>query len=173
MFGHGPLGCLLGMLGASRGARVIMVGKAGWRFERLKTLGFARWLDATAGNIAEAIRDATGGRGAEVTVDATGRPEVWEQAVDAVARGGSVLFFGGCAPGTTIRLDTRRAHYEELTLLGAFHHTPETIRRAVETLASGALNPDSLISHRMSLEDVEQALALMARGEALKVLIRA
>jgi len=43
----------------------------------------------------------------------------------------------------------------------------------VETLTSGALNPDSLISHRMSLEDVEQALALMARGEALKVLIRA
>jgi len=87
--------------------------------------------------------------------------------------GGSVLFFGGCAPGTTIRLDTRRTHYEELTLLGAFHHTPEMIRRAVETLASGALVPDSLISHRMPLEEVGQALALMAKGEALKVLIRA
>jgi len=121
----------------------------------------------------DAIRDDTGARGAEVTVDATGRPEVWEQAVDAVGRGGSVLFFGGCAPGTTIRLDTRRTHYEELTLLGAFHHTPEMIRRAVETLASGALVPDSLISHRMPLEEVGQALALMAKGEALKVLIRA
>jgi len=174
VFGHGPLGCLLGMLAASRKARVVMVGKAGWRFERLKHLGFARWLDATSvGNVVEAIRDATGGRGAEVTVDATGRPEVWEQAVDAVGRGGSVLFFGGCAPGTTIRLDTRRAHYEALTLLGAFHHTPEMIRRAVDTLASGALVPDSLISHRMRLEEVGQALALMAKGEALKVLIRA
>ena len=174
VFGHGPLGCLLGMLAASRKARVVMVGKAGWRFERLKNLGFARWLDASsAGNVVEAIRDITGGRGAEVTVDATGRPEVWEQAVDAVGRGGSVLFFGGCTPGTTIRLDTRRTHYEELTLLGAFHHTPETIRRAVETLASGALVPDSLISHRMPLEEVGQALALMAKGEALKVLIRA
>jgi len=173
VFGHGPLGCLLGMLAASRKARVVMVGKAGWRFDRLKTLGFARWLDATsAGNVVEAIRDTTGGRGAEVTVDATGRPEVWEQAVEAVGRGGSVLFFGGCAPGTTIRLDTRRTHYEELTLLGAFHHTPEMIRRAVDALASGALVPDSLISHRMGLEEVGQALALMAKGEALKVLIR-
>ena len=108
----------------------------------------------------------------EVPDDATGRPEVWEQAVDAVGRGGSVLFFGGCAPGTAIRLDTRRTHYEELTLLGAFHHTPEMIRRAVEMLASGALVPDSLISHRMVLEEVGQALALMAKGEALKVLIR-
>jgi Zn-dependent alcohol dehydrogenase len=30
-----------------------------------------------------------------------------------------------------------------------------------------------LISHRMALEEVGQALALMAKGEALKVLIRA
>ena len=173
VLGHGPLGCLLGMLAAARGARVVMVGKAGWRFDRLKHLDFARWIDAVgAGDVVEAIRDATGGRGAEITVDATGRPEAWQQAVDAVARGGTVLFFGGCAPGTTITLDTRRTHYEELTLLGAFHHTPDTIRRAVEMLATGALVPDSLISHRMPLEEVGHALALMAKGEALKVLIR-
>ena len=172
VLGHGPLGCLLGMLAMSRGARVVMVGKAGWRFDRLKHLGFARWLDATAaGNVVEEIRGLTAGRGADVVVEATGRPEVWEQAVDAVGRGGSVVFFGGCAPGTSIRLDTRRAHYEELALLGAFHHTPGTIRRAVEALESGALVPDSLITHRMRLDEVGRALDLMARGEALKVLI--
>jgi len=172
VFGHGPLGCLLGMLAASRQARVVMVGKSGWRFDRLKQLGFARWLDATAaGNIVEEVRGATAGRGADVAVDATGRPEVWEQAVDSVGRGGSVVFFGGCAPGTSIRLDTRRTHYEELTLLGAFHHTPEMIRRAVQALESGAVVPDSLISHRMRLEEVGRALDLMAKGEALKVLI--
>src|SRR3989449_7231252 len=171
LFGHGPLGCLLGMLAAARQARVVMVGKAGWRFERLRRLEFARWVDASAGNVGETLRAANGGRGADVVVDATGRPEVWEQAVDFVGRGGSVLFFGGCAPGTSIRLDTRRTHYEELTLLGAFHHTPATIRRAVEALASGVLVPDELISHRMPLEEVGRALELMAKGEALKVLI--
>ena len=172
VFGHGPLGCLLGMLAASRQARVIMVGKPGWRFDRLKHLGFARWLDATAaGDVIDEIRGVTAGRGAEVVIEATGRPEVWERAVDAVGRGGCVVFFGGCAPGTSIRLDTRRTHYEELALLGAFHHTPGTIRRAVEALESGALVPDSLITHRMQLEEVGRALDLMAKGEALKVLI--
>ena len=82
-----------------------------------------------------------------------------------------MVFFGGCAPGSTIRVDTRRAHYEELTLTGAFHHTPELIRRAVELLESEALRPDGLITHRMSLPEVPRALELMARGEALKVLI--
>src|SRR5439155_1090101 len=36
---------------------------------------------------------------------------------------------------------------------------------------SGVLAPDSLITHRMRLDAVRQALNLMARGDALKVLI--
>jgi len=93
-------------------------------------------------------------------------------AVAAATRGGTVVFFGGCAPGTTVPLDTRRVHYEELTLVGAFHHTPETIRRAVELLDAGAVNPEGLLTHRMGLADVRDALDLMSRGEALKVLIQ-
>jgi len=172
VFGHGPLGCLLGMVAAARKARVLLIGKAGWRLERVRSLGIGECLDATGtDNIVEEIRAATGGRGAEVAIDATGRPEIWEQAIDATGRGGSVVFFGGCAPGATVRLDTRRAHYEELTLLGAFHHTPELIRRAVELMESGVLVPDGLITHRMRLEAVREALELMAKGNALKVLI--
>jgi L-iditol 2-dehydrogenase len=172
VFGHGPLGCLLALVARARQARVLMVGRGGWRFERVRTLGLGECLDAaSATDVVADIRARTDGRGAELTVDATGRPEVWEQAVAAAGRGGTVLFFGGCAPGADIRLDTRRVHYEELTLLGAFHHTPEAIRRAVAMLESGALVPDGLITHRMGLEGVKDALDLMARSAALKVLI--
>jgi len=171
IFGHGPLGCLLAMVAASQKARVIIVGKAGWRFERVRALDLGQCIDATAGDVLVALREATGGHGVDVAMDATGRPEVWEQAVAATGRGGSVLFFGGCAPGTSIQLDTRRMHYEELTLVGAFHHTPDLIRRAVELLESGAVTPDGLLTHRMTLEDVRAALELMTRGDALKVLI--
>jgi L-iditol 2-dehydrogenase len=172
VFGHGPLGCLLAMVAAARKARVILVGKAGWRLEQVRGLGLGDCVDATATpDVAGAVRAATGGRGADVTIDATGRPEVWQQAVDAVGRGGSVVFFGGCAPGTSITVDTRRTHYEELALLGAFHHTPALIRAAVELLEANVLHPEGLISHRMGLGGVPEALELMADGRALKVLI--
>ena len=171
IFGHGPLGCLLAMLAVSEKARVIIAGKQGWRLDRVRELGIGQCIDVTEGDVLERLRALTGGDGADVTVDATGRPEVWEQAVAATGRGGSVLFFGGCAPGTSIQLDTRRVHYEELTLVGAFHHTPELIRQAVEVLDTGAVCPDGLLTHRMPLEDVRGALELMTRGEALKVLI--
>lgn len=172
VFGAGPLGCLLAMAAGARKARVLLIGKSGWRLTRVRSLQMAECLDADeTPSVVGAIRDLIGGRGVDVAVDATGRPEVWEQAVDSVARGGTVVFFGGCAPGTAVRIDTRRAHYEELTLTGAFHHTPELVRRAVELLDSEGLRPEGLITHRMGLPDVPRALELMARGEALKVLI--
>ncbi|HMH49059.1 MAG TPA: alcohol dehydrogenase catalytic domain-containing protein [Candidatus Acidoferrum sp.] len=173
IFGHGPLGCLLAMVAGARKARVVIVGKAGFRFRTVSALGIAECVDASAtDDVLATLRDTLGEHGADVTIDATGRPEVWAQTVAAVTRGGTVIFFGGCAPGTTVALDTRRVHYEELTLVGAFHHTPETIRRAVELLDSGAVNPDGLLTHRMGLTGVGDALDLMSRGEALKVLIQ-
>ncbi len=148
------------------------MGKAGWRLDRVRELGLGTCVDAlSVPDMAEHLRRLTGGRGPDVTVDATGRPEVWEQAIDGVGRGGTVVLFGGCAPGTSVRVDTRRAHYEELTLVGAFHHTPAMIRRAVELLESKAIEPAGLLTHRMGLGQVKEALALMERGETMKVLV--
>jgi L-iditol 2-dehydrogenase len=171
VFGHGPLGCLLAMAVTARKARAIVVGKPGWRLERVRSLGIGDCLDAGGGpDVLAAVREAAG-TPVDVTIDATGKPEVWEQAVDAVDRGGNVVFFGGCAPGTSVRLGTRRIHYEELSLLGAFHHTPEMIRRAVDLIESGSIVPDGLLTHRMGLANVRDALQLMENGQALKVLI--
>ena len=172
VLGHGPLGLLLGLLARSSGARVILAGKTGPRFERARGLGFAACVDVA--READAVRAIRGAAGEDVrcVIEATGRPEAWEQGMSIAGKGGTVVFFGGCAPGTTVRLDTRRVHYEELRLLGVFHHTPRLIRRAVSILADGTLDPTPLVTHEMSLDDVPRALDLMSRGEALKVLIR-
>ena len=172
IWGHGPLACLLALAAGQRGAQVVIVGKAGWRLDQVRALGLGTCVDAlSVPDIVAHLRGLTEGRGPDVTVDATGRPEVWEQAIDGVGRGGTVILFGGCAPGTSVRLDTRRTHYEELTLVGAFHHTPATIRRAVELLESKAIEPSGLLTHRMGLGQVKEALALMERGETMKVLV--
>ncbi len=151
---------------------MIIVGKTGWRLGRVRELELGTPVDAlTVPDMTAHLRRLTGGRGPDVAVDATGRPEVWEQAIEGVGRGGTVILFGGCAPGTSVRVDTRRAHYEELTLVGAFHHTPAMIRRAVELLESKVIEPAGLLTHRMGLGQVKEALALMERGETMKVLV--
>jgi L-iditol 2-dehydrogenase len=171
VFGHGPLGLLLGLLARAAGARVVLVGKAGPRLAVARRLGFAACLDVTETSDAVGLVRGAAGGGVQCAIDATGRTEVWEQAVGAVERGGRVVFFGGCAPGTHIQLDTRRIHYEELALAGVFHHTPALIRRAVGLLTAGDLDVTPLVTHEMGLGEVPAALRLMGQGEALKVLI--
>jgi len=170
VLGHGPLGLVLGLLARAAGARVVLAGKAGPRLEVARRLGFTACLDVGGTADPVGLIRSVGG-GVRCAIDATGRPEAWEQAVAVTDKGGTAIFFGGCAPGTSVRLDTRRVHYEELRLLGVFHHTPALIRRAVSLLAEGAFDPSPLITHEMGLRQVPEALALMSRGEALKILI--
>ena len=75
VFGHGPLGCLLAMVAATRKCRVLLVGKAGWRLQRVRALGLGECVDATASaDVVADLRALTDGRGPDVTIDATGRP---------------------------------------------------------------------------------------------------
>jgi len=52
-----------------------------------------------------------------------------------------------------------RLHYEELTLRGAFHHTPRAVRAALVFLASGAFSWERLITHRVSLDELPALFA--------------
>ena len=99
------------------------------------------------------------GEGADVVIEAAGTPEAWEDALRLVRPGGTVLFFGGLPSGTTVAVDAYRLHYEELTLRGAFHHTPRHVRAALAFLASGAYPWERLVTHRVGLEDVAGLLA--------------
>src|SRR6185295_5636743 len=99
------------------------------------------------------------GRGADVVIEAAGTEAAWREALGLVRPGGTVLFFGGLPRGSEIAVDSYRLHYEELTLRGAFHHTPATVRAALAFLASGAYPWERLITHRIRLEDVAAFLA--------------
>jgi L-iditol 2-dehydrogenase len=171
IFGAGPMGLLLTQLAKRQGVRVIMVGKGGFRLTKAAEAGADDILDAVQGEraLADVRRLSPEGRGADVTIEATGKPEVWEQAVEVTRKAGTVVLFGGCEPGTSFRVDTRRMHYEELMLIGVFHHTPRHIRGALNLLEQGLLNTKVLLTHQMALSSLPEAFELLARGEAIKV----
>jgi L-iditol 2-dehydrogenase len=99
------------------------------------------------------------GRAADVVVEAAGTESSWRDALDLVRPGGTVLYFGGREAGATLEVDAYRLHYEELTLRGAFHHTPRHVRAALAFLASGAYPWERLITHRVRLDDLPALFA--------------
>ncbi len=97
--------------------------------------------------------------GADVVIEAAGTPESWEAALRLARPGGTVLAFGGLPRDTRVSIDPYRIHYEEVTLRGAFHHTPRDVRAALVFLASGAFPFERLITHRVGLDGVSGLLA--------------
>jgi L-iditol 2-dehydrogenase len=82
-----------------------------------------------------------------------------------------VVFFGGCAAGTSIQLDTRRMHYDSLTLLAPFHFRPQDVARARDLLAERKLGADRIINQRRRLDELPQVFDLLERGDVLKCAI--
>jgi L-iditol 2-dehydrogenase len=92
-------------------------------------------------------------------IEAAGTVEAWERSLDLVRPGGTVLAFGGLPRDARVAVDPYRVHYEEVTIRGAFHHTPRHVRAALAFLASGAYPFERLLTHRVGLEGVASLLA--------------
>ncbi|MEK9754683.1 MAG: alcohol dehydrogenase catalytic domain-containing protein [Rhodospirillaceae bacterium] len=173
VFGGGPIGLLFVAALASDGHHVILADP------NLNRLNVGRALGARAtvqierggGQAAHVKALTSGDRGAWVAIDATGVPAVWLDTIQSVRPGGLVNLFGGCAQGTAIPLDTHAVHYSELTIKGVYHHRPETVQRALDLLAVPGFKADLLLTGKMPVESVEEALRAMMRKEALKVVI--
>jgi len=100
-------------------------------------------------------------RGGDVVIEAVGRPEAWEWAIDMVRKGGTVNFFGGCASGTKVALDTNRLHYSEVTLKATFHHTPEMVRKAFGLIAEKKIRSTDYITGEAPLSRLQHVLRHM------------
>ncbi|HEY3106698.1 MAG TPA: zinc-binding dehydrogenase [Gaiellaceae bacterium] len=143
ILGAGPIGLMLCACVRDAGARPVVVGG---RPER-RTL-----VPRFGGQVGTA-------EGADVVIEAAGTADAWRDAVRLVRPGGTVVFFGGLESGTEVPIDATRVHYDELTLRGAFHHTPRTMRAALAFLASGAFPWASLITHQVGLDELPALFA--------------
>ncbi len=174
VYGGGPIGLLF--VGALRtaGHSVALADPNEGRLQVGRKLGADRsvLILRGGGQAREVRRHAHDPAGFDCAIDATGVSEVWSDAADSVRPGGLVNLFGGCAPGTSISLDTYRIHYSEITLKGVYHHRPRTMARALEMLAAAAFDARSLLTSERPLEELELALRSMIQKEALKVVIR-
>jgi L-iditol 2-dehydrogenase len=152
--------------------RVMVAGKHAARLAAAQALGADAVVDVNAEPIDGAVREWTGGVGADLVIECVGRPEVWETALALAAPGGEVLLYGGCAAGTRVVFDPYRIHYEEVDVKGAFHYDPVDVRRAFTLLQSGAIDVDRLVTHRVPLGRVGEAIELALSREAIKVAIQ-
>ncbi|NLF83088.1 MAG: dehydrogenase, partial [Candidatus Gastranaerophilales bacterium] len=65
--------------------------------------------------------------------------------------------------------DTRRIHYDGIRIISPFHHTPRHFRESLQLIASGFVDVKKLITHEMSISEIDTALQLHNEGKAIKI----
>jgi L-iditol 2-dehydrogenase len=124
------------------------------------------------GNAVEDILKLTDGRGADVVITAAASGKAQEEGILMAARQGRISFFGGLPKDNpTITLDSNLVHYRELTIVGANGSSPAHNKKALEFIATGAVPVNDLITHRLPLDGVLEAIEIVKRGDAIKVTI--
>ncbi len=172
IIGSGPIGLMFAALARHHGCRATLAGR-GPRLQTARKLGADRLIDVGAsGDLVAAVKKEDG-QDFDLVIEAVGKPEAWQAATRLVRKGGKVNFFGGCPAGATVSLDTNLLHYSNLTLYSSFHHTPRTIRRALELIETGVVRAPDFVDGEAFLDDLPELFQSMASGNrAVKTLVR-
>lgn len=163
IIGAGPIGLLHLLTAKRKGAgKVISIDLVEERLSFARKLGADETINAGKENVVKKVRRLTGGYGADIVIEAIGLPATWEQALKLVRKGGTVLEFGGCPPGTGIKVDTELLHYGEVTVRGAFHATPLHFKKALSLIASRTIDVKLLVTRKMKLEEIKEAFEILS-----------
>lgn len=178
VIGTGSIGLLFIALAKLNKVKVISIGRNPYKLNISEKIGADFILNIKdfpdEGELIKKINSLTSNHGPEVVIEAAGFPETWELAAKIAGRGGLVNFFGGCKKGTKVELDTYKLHYDELKLIGVFHHTPEYVQKALGLLSNNYIRSviKNIISKTLPLKELKRAFQMHESGEVIQIAVK-
>lgn len=176
--GCGPVGLSATLLSSLTLARqVIVIGDPANRLAAATVLGATTTipLEGTTGEARRGlVRELTEGRGADVVIEAAGRMEAFDEGVNLLADDGRLLILGIYSGHGTVQLDPVRLNNRNLAVIGSLGPSTFSDYRTTIQLAQRhgeRLQFADLITHRFGLTQLEEAIGVGRRGEAIKAVV--
>lgn len=168
VFGIGGLGSNGVQLAAHLGCQVVAVSRSARKRALATALGAEVALAGDA-DIVERIREVTGPSGPDVVLQTVGSAAVDEQAIQAAGNGCRVVLVGS----STTPFSTRAVDliWRELSIRGSRGFVPDDIRDVIALHADGAITIDHLLTRRLPLEGVNDALDDLREGRVMRSVI--
>jgi S-(hydroxymethyl)glutathione dehydrogenase / alcohol dehydrogenase len=171
VFGAGMVG--LGAVAGCRlqGAeRIICVDLSGERLLLARKHGATEEL-LGGPSVVEQILEVTGGLGADYTFEATGNVRVMRQAVESARMGwGLATMCGVAGKGETLDIVPRYLITGRRVVGSSFGGVKgrDQVPQFVDRYLAGEIDVDSFVSHKLSLDDVNQGFALMEAQDGIR-----
>jgi S-(hydroxymethyl)glutathione dehydrogenase/alcohol dehydrogenase len=128
-------------------------------------------LPAGLADVAGAVTD---GEGFDYAFEAVGLPQTIRSAWSAARRGGMVIVVGAGRMDDMVEFSAFELMFDAKTLVGSLYGSANPkldYPRLLELWRGGQLDLDGLISHRIRLEDVDEALGALGRGDVIRQVV--
>ena len=166
--GAGPIGLLIGAVSRTLGAEVLMLEVSAERRATATEVGL-RVLDPARTDAVAFVNDWTGNAGADVAFEVSGSAAGVEAATHVLAVRGRLVIVA--IHSTPREVDLFRLFWRELVIVGARVYQRPDFETAIQLLNDGEIPTETMISRVVSLDDVADAFAALARGSVVKVLV--
>jgi NDMA-dependent alcohol dehydrogenase len=175
VMGLGGVGINAIQAAALVGARqVIAVDLLDNKLALAKQFGATHTINAQQENAVEAVRELTRGRGADYVFVTVGSPRAVTSSLSMVRKRGTVVLIGLIGDDGTVPLTVSKLVLNEFRILGSFmgsSRISEDIPNIVDLYQQGRLKLDELVTATYPIEQINEAIESMERGEAIRNLI--
>lgn len=142
--------------------RIIVIDINEERLAQAKQFGATHTVLATNENMVEAVLDVTGGRGVEYVFEVVGSPQLMQQGIDMLARGGALVLIGAADRSALMEFYPRRFMSQQQAILGCIYGNIRPhidLPLLADWYMNGRLKLDELHSATVVLEDVPAIFA--------------
>lgn len=169
--GAGPIGLLaLEVVRAAGATEVFVSDLVSRKLELAADRGADATIDVGDSDQVEWVDAATDGAGVDVVIEASGAPPVYEQALDAVAPGGTIVCTG-LAQTDAVSIDVVQLTLEEVTMQGAIRYSNAYLP-AVSMLANGDVDVAGIVNAEYDLANVDEAFERTRDPEVVKTMVK-
>src|SRR5215210_1459210 len=169
VLGLGPVGlCAVRVARASGAALIVAVDSVEERLRMAESFG-AVPVHLSEDDPRGRVKELTAGRGVDLSVDAVGHPDALDLACRIARKAGTVSVIGVYAERAEVHMGV--VWIKALKWRTGHANVIGHLDRVLSLLASGVLDLDPLVTHRMRLEDAPEAYEIYDRREALKIVL--
>lgn len=168
--GAGPVGLMATMCAQLFGpARTFVIDMVDSRLEVAQELGGIA-INASHHHPIQTIERYTDGIGADSSIECVGLPSAIDTAIHCV-RGGGTISMVGVPSVVSGDFHYMRMWLKSLTFRAGWCNVQAYMRPLLDLIAAGRLHPEKIISHRMKLDQAEEAYRIFDAREATKIVL--
>lgn len=161
VYGVGPAGIAFIQTAKALGAgKVIAVARNRKRLERTLEFGADEIICSSEENVVERILELTEGNGPGLVCDTTGATSIIEEAVNIAANGGRVVLYGLPAESASMEFPVKTIIMKQLEVHGV-ENNPYVWEPLLKLVAAGRVNLKDMVTHTFSLDQIEEAFAVL------------